>query len=300
MFAMTRILVTGSSGLIGSALCAALTRAGLTVRPFDIRNRPDDDVRNAQRLAAACDGVDGVVHLAAVSRVVWAHQNPALCRAVNEGGFDNLAAALRTCSARPWLLFASSREVYGQQDDLPVTEDAVRLPCNVYARSKVHGEDATLALRDDGFVTAIARFSNVYGAVDDHADRVAPAFARTAAAGGVLRVDGERNMLDFTHVDDVIRGVLSLIDEVRAGEQLHPIHFTTGRGVTLGELARLAQKEAMQPLTVQPHEPRDYDVSRFCGAPDRARDLLGWKSQISIEDGFAALTQAFAQQKASA
>jgi len=271
----------------------ALSNLGHDVRPFDLRRVSTEDVRIAQSISAACQGVDGVIHLAAVSRVIWAHRDPALCAAVNEGGVQNLCSALKLMRPAPWVLFASSREVYGQQDELPVCEDASPQPCNNYARSKVVGEEMVTALRDLGVVTAIARFSNVYGHPSDHPDRVVPAFARTAALGGKVLVEGPENVFDFTNVTDVTRGVLLLVERLFEEQLLPPIHFTTGRAFTLGELAQLAKSHCRMTFNIQPSAPRSYDVSRFYGETTRAREILGWSHETTIEDGFASLVQAF-------
>ncbi len=288
-----RVLVTGSSGLIGTALAEALSMRGHDVRCFDIRRSPGEDVRNASSLHEACRGVDGVIHLAAVSRVVWAQRDPVLCTEVNEGGVRNLCSAVRSMRPAPWVLFASSREVYGQQDELPVREEAELRPCNNYARSKVCGEEVVSALREHGVVTAVARFSNVYGSPADHPDRVVPAFARAAAYGGRIQVEGSANVFDFTCVSDVARGVLSMVEHVSEGQLLPPIHFTTGRGFTLGELAHLAKRHRTKDLEVHPATPRSYDVARFFGSTARAREILGWSPQIPIEKGFASMVHAF-------
>lgn len=295
MSTSTRILITGSSGLVGTLLASKLQANGYEVRQFDIRRSPAEDLRNMEALETACDEVDGVIHLAAVSRVVWAHRYPALCQDINENGTQNLADCLRRSKSRPWMIFSSSREVYGQQDVLPVEENAELRPCNVYARSKVMGEQVTLSLRDAGHVTAIVRLSNVYGEAADHQDRVVPAYARVAAKGGTLRVEGEHNVLDFTHVADVTQGLLKLVQAVSLGEQFPPIHFTTGRGVSLGELAGLAENQAIASVSRQLAEPRNYDVSRFSGAPARALELLGWAPTVSLETGFARLVRDFSQ-----
>jgi len=175
-----------------------------------------------------------------------------------------------------------------------VSEEARVLPCNVYAQSKVAGEELTNELRDEGFVTAITRFSNVYGKIEDHHDRVVPAFAKTAAIGGTVRVDGSDNLLDFTSIADVTRGLIALIQRIAEGDQLPPVHFTTGRGMTLAGLAELAQKHARFPVEIVEAPPRNYDVHRFFGSSQRAKDLLGWKPKVMITEGFEALVRAFA------
>lgn len=288
------ILVTGSSGLIGCAFAGLAAKGGLALRSFDLRENLAQDTRNPGALAAAIEDVEGVIHLAAVSRVVWAEHNPVLARETNVDALQSLLGMLLFAPRKPWLIFASSREVYGEQEHLPVAEDAELRPLNTYARSKVAGEELVEEARLAGLRAQIVRFSNVYGSIEDHADRVVPAFARAAATGGEIRVDGADNMFDFTHVDDAARGLYALCGAVRAGEVMPPVHFLTGQGTTLGELAALAQDCASRPLAVREAPSRKFDVSRFVGDPSRARELLGWQAQVPLEAGMAKLVGAFA------
>lgn len=287
------ILVTGSNGLIGSALVRRLTERGCAVREFDLVRSPREDVRDPVALAAAVEQVEGIVHLAAISRVVWAENDPGLARMVNTDALASLIRIVLRQRPRPWFVFASSREVYGECSSLPASEDAPFRPLNTYARLKVEGERLVEQARAAGVTANVVRFSNVYGSILDHADRVVPAFARSAAEGGALRIDGPDNMFDFTHVDDVVAGLLTHVDATRAGEALPPVHFVTGAGTTLGELARTAAAHARSPLAVKIAPPRHYDVARFVGDPARARSLLGWAARIGIDEGFARLTRAF-------
>lgn len=283
------ILVTGSNGLIGRAFKSRLTGKGVPVRDFDIARSPLEDTRNPEALDAAIDGVEGIVHLAAVSRVVWAERDPQLTQAVNVDALQSLLTLVHARKQRPWVVFASSREVYGEPAALPVAEDTALAPLNVYARSKVRGEQLITEAREAGVVANIVRFSNVYGRTSDHSDRVVPAFARAAALGGKLRLDGPENMFDFTHVDDVVNGLSLHVEATGAGEAFPPVHFVTGRGTTLQGLASIAAREARSSLEIEIAPPRNYDVAQFFGDPARARQLLGWQSRIDMESGFAAL-----------
>ena len=293
------ILVTGSAGLIGHAIGKRLSDAGIAWRKYDLRDHPSLDTRDKVALRHALDGVTGIVHLAAVSRVVWAEEAPAHAQSVNVEALAGLIELLGAMPQRPWLIFASSREVYGEQQTLPVCEDAPLLPLNTYARTKVAGEQLVNAAGEDGLHTQIVRFSNVYGTTDDHEDRVVPAFARTAALGGTLRVDGSGNMFDFTHVDDAADGLFKTIEAVVAGENMPPLHFLTGAGTTLGELADLAQQNARSAIDRTEAPSRKFDVSRFVGDPARAQALLGWRSQITIADGFSRLVGQFETETGS-
>lgn len=291
------LLVTGGEGLIGSALIERLGKHGIPARSFDIRS--GFDVRDTAALASAMDGVTGIVALAAVSRVVWAQRDPELADAVNVAALDRLLALATASPLRPWVVFASSREVYGEPESLPVSEAAPRAPLNVYARSKVAGELAMEWAADAGLVANIARFSNVYGSTADHADRVVPAFARAAAIGATAYLEGPENTFDFTHVDDVAGGLFQLVKETASGRQLPPIHFVSGRGTTLRQLADLAEANSAG-MRCEERPSRNYDVARFIGDPTRAHELLGWRATTPIEEGFASLVEAFRKEGAQA
>lgn len=294
------ILITGSSGLLGSRLSAVLLARGLEVRPFDIRRSLAEDTRDGDALRAALEGVEGVVHLAAISRVVWAERHPVLADAINVGALRTLLDVAVAMRRKPWIVFASSREVYGDAPELPVAEDAPLRPLNVYARGKVAGERLVSEARAAGLTTAVCRFSNVYGAVHDHADRVVVAFARAAAQGGRLRLEGADNVFDFTHVEDVIEGLATLVAALRAGEVLPPIHFVSGTATSLSALAALAVQAAAPGTGIETTEaaPRSFDVARFVGDPARARAILGWQAHTPLHSGFERLVAAFRDQAA--
>jgi nucleoside-diphosphate-sugar epimerase len=297
-----KILVTGSEGLIGRAVETALLGAGFEVAGLDILSRGErrGDVRDRDALERALRGVSGVVHLAAVSRVLWGEKYPKACVDINVGGTKNLLESSLASPLRPWFLFASSREVYGEPKRLPVTEDFPLRPVNLYGRTKAEGEAMAMEAREKGLSTAVVRFSNVYGSVLDHPDRVVPAFARAAALGGEIRVEGEENIFDFTHLDDTARGVLAMVNLLEAGERgLPPVHLLSGSPCTLGELAALAVRNSRNEISVKSAKARSFDVSRFSGDPGRAARLLGWKARIPLEEGFARLCEGFAAGKSA-
>jgi nucleoside-diphosphate-sugar epimerase len=293
------ILVTGAAGLVGRHLSARLEREGRAVRRFDVRISGVQDTRDPAALARALEGVTGIVHLAAVSRVVTAQGDPGTCWATN---VDALQALLSQAleGRRPWVVFASSREVYGQPTHLPVAEDAPLRPMNIYARSKVAGENLIGEARAQGLAANIVRFSSVYGCPLDHADRVAMAFAWTACRGGTMRLDGSGNVLDFTHIDDVVEALWRLCEATRAGERLPPLHFVSGKGVSLGDLAALAARHARAPVAMVEAPPRDFDVSHFIGDPARALSLLGWRATTPLETGLSRLIGDMAALEAGA
>ncbi len=188
---MQTILVAGSRGLVGRELCRLLKNNGYAVVEFDIVAQGDDrgDIRILDSILLCIKQVDGVVHLAAVSRVVWGERNPALCKETNEGGMFNLLSAVGRLKNSPWVLFASSREVYGSQPS-PVTEDCAYRPQSIYGETKVAAEKMLLNAKHQGINAGIVRLSNIYGSYTDYSDRVVPAFVRAAITGAPLNVEG--------------------------------------------------------------------------------------------------------------
>lgn len=301
MDSQNHVLVTGSLGLIGSLLVRELTANGIKVLELDNRaprhQLNHGDVRDPLLLQQLVKNCRGIIHLAAVSRVVWGEQDPQLCWDVNVNGTQNILETAYQAPHNPWVIVASSREVYGQQTSLPVTEDANLIPLNIYARSKVAGENLVNQYRAQGLTTAILRFSSVYGHSNDYADRVIPAFCRAALLNNPLRIDGFNNVFDFTHVKDTVAGIIQVMQKLNAQvNNLPPIHFTTEQGTTLLQVALLIEKILGRKISYQEAPVRTYDVHRFYGSGQRAENLLAWKANITLEQGLADLLQQFQKQ----
>lgn len=287
---MQKILITGSSGLIGSTLTSLLYEQGYDVCPIDIRTNPSNqnpinilDIPNVNLMVKECVGV---VHLAAVSRVIWGEENPWLCRKINVDGTKNIINACLESPTKPWLIYASSREVYGQQDIFPVNEDCDFRPHNYYAQSKVDAENLVNDARDIGLKTTTLRFSNVFGGLYDYCERVIPAFCSNSLKGLPLQVNGGDSLLDFTYVDDVVRGITQVIKLMSTqNESLPAIHFTTGKATSLLELANLAVKLVNSSSDIILKQKDSIYPSKFYGDYTRAKTLLGWEPEYNIKTG---------------
>ena len=287
-----KIIITGSKGLIGSSLKNSLRRIGYQVHGIDnafkVGHVEYGDIQDYALLESLALKCTGIVHLAGTSRVIDGEKNPSDCWKNNVEGTQKVLNAASNSPNNPWIIYASSREVYGQQEALPVKEDSPLIPLNIYARSKVAAEKLVSAYRSKGLQTSIVRFSNVYGSIKDHSDRVIPAFCRTAALGGTIRIDGGQNVFDFTHIDDVTNGVIRIIEKLQAKHfDLPAIHFTSGQGTTLLQAAKLAASISRKNINFSYAPSRSFDVNTFYGDPTRAEHLLGWKAKTSIQEGMS-------------
>lgn len=234
-----------------------------------------------------------MIHLAAVSRVLWGEQDPELCWETNVNALETLTNIVSASSTPPWVIFASSREVYGEPQSRPVTENAPLSPINIYAESKVEGERLIEKARAGGINATTIRLSNVYGSVDDHADRVVPAFIVNALLGKPLRIDGEDHIFDFTHLSDTVDGIVRIVAKMLGGEAVPTIHFVTGTGTTLGQLAETCLRVANSRSSLVIAPPRNFDVCKFVGSFDRANQVLAWQPRVALEDGITALSRAY-------
>ncbi|MFX0074819.1 MAG: NAD-dependent epimerase/dehydratase family protein [Candidatus Hermodarchaeota archaeon] len=286
-----RILITGSSGFIGSALKQLLEEKGVEIVSYDIRENPLDDVRDISVLQPKIKGVDGVVHLAAVSRVKLAHENPLECIKTNIGGIINVlesARAIFSEKGRPWVIFGSSREVYGESSNLPVIEISPREAINVYGVSKLSGEELCKTYSENyGLKTRVLRFSNVYTGINDHLDRVIPKFILHAFNDEDLVINGlGEETFDFTYISDTIQGIWGCIQEVeRSSHLFDDFNLSTGIPVTLRELAEHIIKKIGSKSKIIYKKARNYDVNKFYANSDKARDKLGFSPKIALVDG---------------
>jgi nucleoside-diphosphate-sugar epimerase len=292
MDAVRPIIVTGSMGLIGAALVAALRHAGRVVVGID--GRPGAEIVSWLKsgdpgLADFFAGAAGVVHLAGVSRVVDGQRDPARCWRENVELSAAILAIVAASPHRPWLIQASSREVLGQPAALPASDETPVAPVNVYGASKAAIE---VLLARSNISLATVRFSTVYGSINDHFDRLIPAFVSAALGGQPIRVEGAGVVVDPTHVNDVVATLVGLARRLENGPAPpRPLLLSSGAGITLLELARrvCAITGSHSPVEIRPA--RNFDVARFWGSSSLAA-AYGWRPLTPLDAGLAQLAQA--------
>lgn len=292
-----KIVVTGARGLIGRAVMRSLQRLALPVLAIDQQfcsEGMQGNILDSHWLRACLTRCRGIIHLAAVSRVVWGEMQPELCWQVNVIGTQQILEIANQQPTPPWIIYSSSREVYGQQTTFPVTENVTPQPLNQYARSKLAAEKLLQQYQHQGLRIAILRFSSVYGSASDYSDRVIPAFCLNALKEKSLRIDGLENTFDFTHVEDVVNGILNAIYLLeRNPKHLPPIHLTTGVGTALFGVVSLLEEILEKKIHYKEHTQRDYDVHQFVGDPSRAKQVLHWQAKINLKDGLRNLLKQY-------
>jgi nucleoside-diphosphate-sugar epimerase len=301
------ILITGSSGQIGTNLALQLQAAGHDV--FGVDRRPNtwssaiptllqDLSVPYQNFVGGIGGApypkcDVVVHLAANAKVHELVMHPH--RALEN--ITTLFNVLEYCRYQQVpIIFASSREVYGdiqryltdeQTADFAYTESP-------YSASKIAGESLVYSYaRCYGLRYVVYRFSNVYGRYDndiERMERVIPLFMRELAAGRPVTVFGRDKTLDFTHVDDCVSGIIRGIDAlVLQTIDAATINLAFGQGNSLVTMAQLVAQElgiAHPDIRIEESK-RVGEVTYYIADLRRAYELLGYTPRISLAEGIA-------------
>jgi len=305
------ILVTGGSGFIGRTLVKKLTDQGSSVIVYDIVPFPEPehsnssvkyfpgDIRDILTLKTIFQKfrIEGVIHLAAVSRVITAQNDPELCWDVNVNGTRSLLDAVSTSLQKPWVIMGSSREIYGEPDSIPVPESYGFHPINIYGEAKAEGERLIREYSEiHGLNSIVLRFSNVYGARYDILDRVIPRFILKALHNEALEIHGGDQVFDFTHVDDTTHGIIlaiTYLQKQKNGRSFDDFHLLTGTPHSLQEIVLMIGNVLNKPLNIVYKSPRNYDVVRFAGDPSKAYEHLGFEAAIPLEAGIQKTIELF-------
>jgi len=218
------ILITGGAGVIGRELISSLSY-NLVV--FDLEIEKDffdenvvsfsGDLRNKRDIEKIFKlyKFDGILHLGAISQVKIAEEQPELCFETNVQGSKNLIEVIQSLDYSPWVIFASSREVYGEQKRLPIKEDSILMPKNNYGKTKKIGEELFEELHcNHGNSLIVLRLSNVYGSTQDKKERVVPSFVHSILDNKDVEIHGGKQKLDFIHIEDVIVAFEKCIDKL--------------------------------------------------------------------------------------
>jgi len=290
-------LVTGGCGFIGSHLVTALIERGLRVRVVDNLSTGhldqvdpkaemiEADITSLESIRAAFNGVDCAFHVAAMPRVPLSIEKPVETHMVNVIGTLNVLVAARDAKVRR-VVYSGSSSVYGNQLSLPLREDMCPNPLNPYALQKLTGEQyARLFSRLFSMQTLTLRYFNVFGprmATEGAYVTVISVFLRARREGKPLTIhgDGEQTR-DFTHVHDVVRANVLAMDCAIADGRA--INVGNGRNISINRVAELVGGPVVN-LPIRPGDARHTLANN-----SEAQRVLGWRAEVSFEDGLAEL-----------
>lgn len=306
------ILVTGGAGFIGSNLCDRLLNLGAKVRCLDnfatghrknvepfLKNENftliEGDIRNLETCLKACDGVDGILHEAALGSVPRSIQDPITSNEVNISGFLNMLVAARDQDVKRFV-YAASSSTYGDSESLPKIEENIGKPLSPYAITKYVNElYAENFKRTYDLDTIGLRYFNVFGRRQDPEGAYAaviPKFVKTFMKheSPVINGDGTYSR-DFTYIDNVVQmNMLALTTENK--QALNEVYNTAvGDRTTIKELTELLKEflaeydKEIAKIEVKHGPTRQGDVPHSLASIEKAQQKLDYQPTHKFANG---------------
>jgi nucleoside-diphosphate-sugar epimerase len=301
---MAHYLVTGGAGFIGSHLAEALVQRGHRVRVVDnlitgkrlnLDHLPavefvEGDLADPEVAAAVVEGVDYVLHQAAIPSVPRSVKDPITSNRANVDASLNVLVAARDAGVKR-LVYAGSSSAYGDTPTLPKREDMATNPLSPYALQKLVAEQyCQLFTQLYGLETVTIRYFNVFGPRQDPGSPysgVISLFATALIEGRqpIIYGDGEQTR-DFTYIANVVDGVLRAVEAPGAAGEV--INVATGGRVSLNHLLATMNGIVGGRAEAIYREPRAGDVRDSQADITKATTLLGYVPLVGLEEGLRA------------
>ncbi len=245
------------------------------------------DVNDRPKLWTLLQEVDCVYHLAARVLVAESVLYPREYSAVNVGGTVSLMEAMRDVGVRR-VVFVSSGAVYGDQGEQPLEEDASPNPRSPYAVSKLSAEYYVRTIGDLWAIETVSlRVFNAYGPGQhlppSHAP-VIPNFIRQAVRGGTLVVHSDGGQTrDYVFVEDVVNAMVAAATAQKVNRQV--INVGSGEETSVRDLANMVLEATNSGAEILFNPRTDPGVSRMCADLSLAKESLGYRPRVSLEEG---------------
>jgi UDP-glucose 4-epimerase len=296
---MTKLLVTGGAGFIGSHLCEGLLARGHHVRVLDNLSygRRDyvpmgvefveGDIRDLAACQRAAEGMDGIFHCAAMSRSGPSQEQIDVCTQSNIAGTQNMLLAAREARVRRFI-YSGSSTYYGSRP-VPHRESDPPDLLNIYGLTKKVGEDYCLLFdKSSGPACVVLRYFNVYGPRQPETGAYALVlgiFLNRRAENKVLEIHGDGSQRrDFVHVRDVVAANILAYERAQTdGVGGEIFNVGSGESLSVKELADMISPD-------QTHTPaRQGDAAATLADISKIRTRLGWSPRISFAEGLKEL-----------
>ena len=300
---MTKVLVTGGAGFIGSNLAAVLLTRGETVRVLDNFSTGrrenlegldksglevvEGDLRDPCVVKDALRNIDLVFHEAAFVSAPLSLREPRTCYEINVRGTENLLEAAQQAGVRR-IVLASSAAIYGDSTQFPLDEESRLQPLSPYAASKAINEiSAGMYTRSFNLEVVALRYFNVYGpkqSLESEYAAAIPIFIRQLMDGKPITIygDGEQTR-DLVFIEDVVQAnLLAASSKKAAGEYFN---VCSGQEISMLQLVQILQEITGHRSDLRFEAARPGDILRSTGRPDKARSLLGFLPKVALRAG---------------
>lgn len=288
-----KVIVTGGAGFIGSNLVDALIEAGYNVHVIDnlsggkkenVNKKAKlhiKDITHIEQIETIFHKASYVFHLAALPRVQFSIEYPALANEANVTGTVNVLIASEKAKVKK-VIYSASSSAYGDQKIMPLIETMIAIPKSPYGLQKYIGElYCTLWSQVFKIPTVCLRYFNVYGprnSAEGAYALVVAKFIEQRRKGEVLTITGDgKQSRDFTHVSDVVRANLLAMKNKKTGKG-EVINIGAGRNVSINTVANIVGGPVK-------HIAARFEPKHTLADNSLARKLLNWKPKVTIEQG---------------
>lgn len=305
---MSKILITGSDGFIGSHLTEALVRAGHSVRAFvmynsfnswgwldqspkDIRDNLDvfaGDIRDPHGVKTAMKGCDTVLHLAALIAIPYSYHSPDTYIDTNIKGTLNVLQAARELSVKR-VVHTSTSEVYGSARFVPITEEHPLQGQSPYSATKIAADQLAYSFYASfGLPVTIARPFNTYGPRQSARAVIPTIITQIANGKKQIKLGAVSPTRDFNFVHDTVAGFIAAMKSDKGLGEV--VNFGSNFEISIGDTAQLIAEAMNCKIEIITDEarlrPENSEVERLWADNSKAKTLFGWQPNYGGRDGF--------------
>lgn len=306
---MTKVLVTGADGFIGSHLTEELVKKGYEVRAFSFYNSFNNwgwldslpkgimnhvevftgDVRDPNGVRTAMRGVDEVFHLAALIAIPFSYHSPDSYVDTNIKGTLNVLQAARELETKK-VLITSTSEVYGTAQYVPIDEKHPFQGQSPYSATKIGADRlAESFYRSFNLPVSIVRPFNTFGPRQSARAVIPTIISQLLEGSQEIKLGSLTPTRDFNYVKDTVAGFIAIAESDKTIGQ--EINIATQQEISIGELAKEIISQINPRATIlcdeQRLRPEKSEVNRLLGANEKIKQLTDWKQKYTFEQGIA-------------
>jgi len=305
-----KIIVTGGSGFLGRHMIRALITAGHNIKNIDLQPSRDTDnenfetviadIRDTERMKLEIIDADVVFHFAGLIEAGESVKFPQKFIDNNISGTLSVLEAMRVNNIKT-IIFSSSAAIYGEPQNIPISEDDRSIPINPYGMTKLAMEGLISSYVGlHGFTGVALRYFNLYGPGEHHQPEThaMPNFIRQVYENRDVEVFGTgEHQRDYIHVKDIVDAHIKAFDfALKNPNQYHYMNLSTEKPSTTKEIAetiiRVMGKDSK--IVNLPNRPGDPLV--LTASAQKAHEVLGWEAQVNLEDGIRETVEYFIKE----
>lgn len=305
---MSKVLVLGADGFIGSHLTETLVKAGRDVRAFvlynsfnswgwldhlpaEIRDGLDvfaGDIRDPHGVKQAMKGCDEVLHLAALIAIPYSYHSPDTYVDTNVRGTLNVLQAARELGVRR-MIHTSTSEVYGTAKFVPITEDHPLQGQSPYSASKIGADQLAYSFYSSfDLPVVIARPFNTYGPRQSARAVIPTIITQIASGQRQIKLGATSPTRDFNYVRDIVGAFIAALDSDKGVGEV--VNFGSDYEISIGETVELIAEVMDAKIEIisdaERLRPANSEVERLRASNAKARELFGWSPKFGGRDGF--------------